>query len=552
MFNLDNFTEFNQDVNRGSDFVPQTGQDLHEQLIRKSEIAYATDSIKINDFLADYPDSHDDDEGKYNELEEWAKNYQEREGKDGRMRTASPPQSPFCSPPITNRGVSKYRSYPKNPQFPNPTQAHQSTTSTNSIYFDKQESGDNTEVVRELQEGGYDGGVEVGFEGYWNKELFAGLIEKLEHAKNQASEISDDFCTEIGGYEVLVGHSGANAGLHYKYRFTIDGVVFLIHHNPPKGRQCVRIRYGATALIGRSLFTLHLAVLAFLRSLGFIVTCEKLSRVDMQVLVKRQVSDFVLPILRGHAVKKSRIDSIKNRCEKIETYTLGNSGRLELCIYDKRAELHHALSQDPIKYQLMLRHCIDPEYFFNDGSITRIEFRLWRDALRAVGIDTVQDLQEREYALADWLTTHWFRLLEKPKIRGHENLASIHPFWLEVQSLFRKWFPGVGNDNKPVEWSPREPVSCDPVMLEKQAAGCLASALALRYGAQATKKQTLDLLKPTVESLGDYIFSHSCERVQRLEIQKGVQLGEHQECNTDVERECWKKWISGLETQGIN
>ncbi|MDR0704755.1 MAG: hypothetical protein LBF88_07170 [Planctomycetaceae bacterium] len=56
MFNVDNFTEFNHDVNSDSDFVPQTGQDLHEQLIRKCEIAYAIDSIKITDFLANYPD----------------------------------------------------------------------------------------------------------------------------------------------------------------------------------------------------------------------------------------------------------------------------------------------------------------------------------------------------------------------------------------------------------------------------------------------------------------------------------------------------------------
>jgi hypothetical protein len=375
------------------------------------------------------------------------------------------------------------------------------------------------------------------------------LIEKLEFAKNQASEISKEFCTEIGGYEVLVGHSGANAGLHYKYRFTIDGVVFLIHHNPPKGRQCVRIRYGATALIGRNFFVLHSAVLAFLHSLGFIVTDEKLSRVDMQVLIKRKVSEFVLPILRGHAVKKSRIDGIKNRCEKIETYTLGNSGRLELCIYDKRAELNHALSHDPVKYRLMLQYCINPEYFFSGGSITRIEFRLWRDALRAVGIDTVQDLQEREFALADWLTTHWFRLLEKPKIRGHENTASIHPLWLEVQELFRKWFSGVGDHNQPVEWLPREPVSCDPKKLEKQAAGCFASALALRYGAQPTKEKTMALLGVTLESMGDYIYGHSLDRAQRLEILKGVQLGEHEECNLEGARACWEKWFANT---GVN
>jgi hypothetical protein len=65
--------------------------------------------------------------------------------------------------------------------------------------------------------------------------------------------------------------------------------------------------------------------------------------------------------------------------------------------------------------------------------------------------------------------------------------------------LFRKWFPGVSDRNQPVEWLSRQSVSCDPVKLEKQAAGCLARALALRYGAQPTKEKTLELLGMRVE-----------------------------------------------------
>jgi hypothetical protein len=378
------------------------------------------------------------------------------------------------------------------------------------------------------------------------------LIEKLEFARAQASELSKDFCTKIGGSKILVGHSGVKVGLKYKYRLTFDGVVFLIHHNPPKDRQCVRIRYGATALIGRNFFMLHSGVLAFLHSPGFNVTKEKLSRVDMQVLVKRHVSEIVLPILLGHADKKSHSGIVNSHCEKIETHTLGKSGHLQLCIYDKRAELNHVLSQDPIKYHLMLQYCVNPEYFFSGGSITRIEFRLWRNALRNVGIDTVQDLQVWEYALADWLTTHWFRLLEKPKIRGHENTASIHPLWLEVQALFQKWFPGVDGKNLPVKWSRRKPVSCDPTKLEKQAAGCLASALALRYGAQPTKEKMLELLEVILESMGDYIFGRSLDKAQRFEILKGVQLGQHGECNHDGTRASWEQWVASLEVNGVN
>jgi hypothetical protein len=126
--------------------------------------------------------------------------------------------------------------------------------------------------------------------------------------------------------------------------------------------------------------------------------------------------------------------------------------------------------------------------------LTRVEFRLGRDALKHLGIDSVADLAEKESSLVDWLTRCWFRLLEKPAVRGHENDAALHPLWLEVQAAFRQWFPGMRAGNKEVKWNYKKPVSCDPVALEKQAAGCLAKAAASRFGTQKTVSDTMGLV----------------------------------------------------------
>jgi hypothetical protein len=429
-------------------------------------------------------------------------------------------------PPNTNRGVGKYK--------------------------DQFESRTITVITPEVSVtslpilGGYDGGVEVGFEGQWDSQKFTALLAILESAKQQASEQSQPVCTTIDGVSVMVNHSGVNAGMHYKYQLTFDGVKFFIHSNPPKGRQGVRIRYSATALIGRSLFALHNAVLGFLETLGFTVTEEKISRVDMQVMLFCKTSELVLPILNGCGVAKAKKYKIQGEGKRLESYTLGKANRLQICIYDKRSEMDHMLKSDPVKWELMYRRCLGAESLCDERPLTRVEFRLWRDSLRAMNINTVKDLQERETFLAEWLTSNWFRILEKQKVRGHENTAAIHPRWLEVQEAFRKWFPGIGDDNKPVEWVKEESVSCDPIALEKQGIGCFASAYALRYGIPASITEVLNNIRTMIEPFIPVIFNKSGERAKQMGINKGVKLGVRDACDTSSVRESFEDFFGSL------
>jgi hypothetical protein len=341
------------------------------------------------------------------------------------------------------------------------------------------QSTSDSEISVPLQSGGYDGGVSVGFQGDWESDKFRRFISLLESAKQRALDLGEPVEELINDLPAMVELSGAKEGLHYRYVFTICGVKYFIHHNAPKGRQAVRVRYLFSSLVGRNLYSLHRAVLDFLFSLGFRVQDEKLSRVDLQVLVDCSMSEL-LPYLfdDSYRVCRTRKWHLHGDGREIGTYTTGLPGAIQLCIYDKRQELQRCMVSDPVKFQQTIEKCVGEDWFFSDCPITRVEYRLWGDSLVSLGIRTVSDLQERESGLVEWLTTNWFRLLAEPKVRGHENDAQVHPLWERIRSAFFLAFCGI-DDNKEVSWSRREVVLCDPEMLERQAVGCLAKAGAL-------------------------------------------------------------------------
>ena len=324
-----------------------------------------------------------------------------------------------------------------------------------------------------FEHGGYDGGIEVGFDGTWMVEKFPGLIEKLEEAKNRACEIQKEpegFKIVLAGEEVLVMATGAKVGgLLYKYRFICRGVEFLVHSNPPKNRQPVRVRYLSESLIGNNFFTVHEQfVMPFLKRLGLTVHADKPSRIDMQVMIDVPVSEFIELFKTGHGVTKLRrgasFFAVTPSGFVDDTLTLGCIKRVQVSIYDKRKEMQ---KMDLVKQAFFIQCCVGDEWFNSGRPITRVEVRLGRVALKCLGVNTITDLKEREHAMLDLITKDWFRILKDPKVRGHETSAAIHPVWERVRILFGSYFSGASVED--VKWEKDQSVSCDPVALEKQA-----------------------------------------------------------------------------------
>jgi hypothetical protein len=393
--------------------------------------------------------------------------------------------------------------------------------------------------VPEYSHGGYDGGVVVGFEGDWNPLKFSRLVEILEGAKDLAcdavKEGLEGFCLDLDGHEVLVSPKGglaggdkAKGGVIYKYRFYCQGVEFLIHSNPTSNIQPVRVRYGAESVQGHRnrFFDVHFGfVLPFLKELGLVVKTDKLSRVDMQCLIDVPMSELSGLIHREspYMVTTLRKYSEHGSTKRVETIELGSVNNVQFCFYDKSRELR-AKKSNIVKEAMFIRDCVGDEWYNSGRPITRVEIRLGRDALKALGVDSVSDLQRSEHGIVDMLTRDWLRILAEPKVRGHENTAAIHPLWNRIRTLFFQYF--TGNDLE-VSWNRHKQISCDADALEKQALGCLSKALAYRFGDQDKEEQSIELGNGWVERVGSRLHEklNNCAMVVRCK--SGIEFGEY-------------------------
>lgn len=368
--------------------------------------------------------------------------------------------------------------------------------------------------------------MEIGFEGEWDSDKFSALKSALQVGKDLASESPNSSALiEIGDHTVSIDACGANMGLHYRFKFQLNGVTFFVHHNTPKGRQGVRIRYGAMSLINRSLYDIHATVLQFLSDLGFSVTKEVISRMDMQVTVGLDILSVLEPIYSGCAVSRSRDDVLYRNGGIERTYLIGKRGRLQLNIYDKSLEMRKMQVSNPAKFQLMIDEHFGGDFSFEEP-LTRVEYRLWRDVLRLLEINTVEDLRKAETNLANWLTKTWFRILDVPKaaVKGHEKEAGIHPHWQKIQEAFLRFFTGEGHAPVAIKFNREKPISCEADSLLKQAKGCLKTALALMFGTQSTVEGIYSTLFAWVDGIKQELFEGTNERALKLRVLTGLQV----------------------------
>ena len=400
------------------------------------------------------------------------------------------------------------------------------------------------EVTPEIKHGGFDGGAKNCFFGTWNQEAFTTLIGSLESGKTRAvwaQHCNSDSAPEpdimtLAGRDVSISPSGSRIGVYYAYHICFEGYDVFIHQDmtPKNGNPQIWVDYRAESILKYgSLYGAQSVLLDFLSKLGFTKfekNGERVSRLDIQVMIDVPVREFANLYLADHDVSKARdfrINGKKKQWGKqIETFETGSIARLQLCIYDKRTEILKKMNKETAaKYAKTIEN-IGEEWWNSDRPITRIEFRLSRDALRALGVDSLEDFRRRERAIVEYLTHDWFRLLKKKKVRGTENDAAVHPLWERVRSLFFQYF---SCDEVPeVKWEKPTRISIDSEALNKQGMGCLLGAVASIYGAQQSvsdlRNRVVEVVPPSVneETLEKYN-----RRVRRIEVEKGVEFGKY-------------------------
>ncbi len=73
--------------------------------------------------------------------------------------------------------------------------------------------------------------------------------------------------------------------------------------------------------------------------------------------------------------------------------------------------------------------------------IWRVEFQVRRPALKQFGINSLDDLKEKQAGLWGYLTTKWFSLRLPDNNKAERK--TIHPFWSAVQECFKNDTPGT-------------------------------------------------------------------------------------------------------------
>jgi len=152
----------------------------------------------------------------------------------------------------------------------------------------------------------------------------------------------------------------------------------------------------------------------------------KVSRVDL-------CADFWVPgslsyaFLKSHKVTRNKKNKFWEGDDDLETCYVGNENSpIQLRIYNKGLEVNKGGTKFWF-LDLWQRESTD--------DIWRIEFQIRRPALKQFGINSLDDLKEKQAGLWLYLTSKWFslRLMDNEKTERR----SIHPLWADVQKCFR-------------------------------------------------------------------------------------------------------------------
>jgi len=155
------------------------------------------------------------------------------------------------------------------------------------------------------------------------------------------------------------------------------------------------------------------------------------SRVDL-------CCDFWIPgglsydFLLSHKVTRNEKGKVYLDRDDVGSYYVGDEkAPIQLRMYNKGVEVK--LKSGKKLWFLELWQRESPE------DVWRIEFQLRRTALDEFGIDSLDDLKEKQAGLWLHLTSKWFSLRLPDKEKAERR--TIHPFWCAVQKCFQQNAP---------------------------------------------------------------------------------------------------------------
>ena len=317
--------------------------------------------------------------------------------------------------------------------------------------------------------------------------------EVFENAVKQAKEDGEEQVIHVFEHRMAVQSFGSHFGpMYYDFRaFDQKDLVWWFRKEPidHENIASVRVRISGEACLCSDSCTENLVkwVYRFFDKLETPVRKIAISRGDLCVDIPgMDVETFRKAHMKRHFATRARSKAMDETMEKtkgstgnvdLETWRYLESKGLTLYIgrspltmraYNKLAELEHKMN--PRKWQAMIERRwggVVPTH------ATRVEFELRREALKARGIDTIEDFFEKRAALVEYLSTEWFRYLVTDGRKDQRKRRwPTHPDWEIVQQGFRDVFQG----RLDMDLSPLPKAECDVSALGKQAFGVVMKA----------------------------------------------------------------------------
>jgi len=224
----------------------------------------------------------------------------------------------------------------------------------------------------------------------WNTPDFVTLTGQFESVKtrillarqsNPGAELEPEIIT-LAGQDVIVNPSGVRIGkgVYYAYHLTFEGFDVFIHQDekPKNDNPQIWFDIRAEARLNYGAYGAQQVMVDCLSQLGFTVESEKLSQVDVQVMIDVPVSAIVKLYLADHDVgggHNFRINGKKKKWGKqIETLEHGDRKRIQFSAYDKRVEIAKKYNAETaakydktIKREKPTRVSVDSERLENQG-----------------------------------------------------------------------------------------------------------------------------------------------------------------------------------------
>lgn len=153
----------------------------------------------------------------------------------------------------------------------------------------------------------------------------------------------------------------------------------------------------------------------------------QVSRVDL-------CADFWIPgglsydFLRFHKVTRNDKSNLIMDKDHAETYYVGDKKTpIQLRIYNKGVEVQLNGGKKLWFRELWQRESTE--------DVWRTEFQLRRPALKQFGVNSLDDLKQKQAGIWHYLTSKWFSLRLPDNEKAERR--TIHPFWCAVQECFQ-------------------------------------------------------------------------------------------------------------------